>query len=129
MVSFLKDGDSVAFSQPYSSIVQYGRSPTTKNEVFWVFMAPSKLITEEPIHYVFRLTANSREVNAVPSDTTIEDFWLEEIDRAILESERRRFVLATNKTLPLTIPLVGASKVLCCCLLSICILLCRLTKY
>jgi hypothetical protein len=102
LVSFLKDDDSVAFSQPYSNITQFGLVDTSSDlsrmlegqqAVFWVFQPPTKLLeSSEAVRYVFLIQDQGRD--GVPEGCTPVHFWLEEFDRAILESERRRYKLA-----------------------------------
>ncbi len=102
LVTFLKEDDTVAFSQPYAHIYQHGVVDTSADvsrmldgaapgRVFWVFQAPARLIeTSELVRYVFTLVERA----GVPEGTTLVEFWLEELDRAMLESEKRRFKAA-----------------------------------
>lgn len=92
-VSFLReDSGEVAFSQPYHKIHAYGREVgngfTESQRVWWVFYPPGQLI-QEPIQYVFLINKTSRP--GIPYGVAPDMFWLEEFDRAILESERRKW--------------------------------------
>jgi hypothetical protein len=78
LVSFLKEGDAVAFSQPYSSIFQYGISEQADGvrDVFWVFQTPAKLLAkEESVRYVFTKISCEK----CPEGVSFSDFWLEEL--------------------------------------------------
>ena len=101
LLSFIKlEDDAVSFSQPYHCVVQYGLVEGSATDVFWVFAAPSMLLQKESVRYVF----TPREHPNLPAGTTLTNFWLEELDRAVLESERRRFKvskLANSSKLPI----------------------------
>jgi hypothetical protein len=58
--------------------------------VFWVFHSSPLLGKTETVRYVF----SNISTENVPQEVSVTEYWVEELDRAILESERRRSKLA-----------------------------------
>jgi hypothetical protein len=83
-----EDSYEIVFSHLYDSLCQYGVTTIANggspNDVYWLLDDGKELL-----RYVFTIPDNSTA--ELPPDTTALQYFLEELDRAFLDFELRRF--------------------------------------
>lgn len=90
-VIFATGDTAIRFSHPYQDFVKWGVQDASATDLYWLVQDGGQLL-----RYVFTVEQAGA---GTPADTTPLEFLLEELDRAMLESQRRRFTLKQSQTL------------------------------